>query len=384
MIDYTKVPRRLIYENREELDDFPIDNATPTVETVFYKALMRCPFVKQIPDTAQMVLDVLNNAKYITTLILIENHPELFLQKYQKIAHGSHEPQGTEQQAATMALVCNYIDFYNSYHWNPIIEEIRSLYEENELAREIFESLITPSDVPMKPYWGNEDFEPCRIDVVVKPGHDISGEDIVLGIDYLIERACGMLDDEVIPRVLSQAKAKMEKLKGKYVPPFSYPFEEMLSSEWNAKIESAISKIEKVASHYNTFQPLQDTTAVEYWRKRYENEVDRLREENAQLMKLQNAHQIVLTNNSNFARVVQAMVSARYFKRADGDETNATEVGNMLLKAFGVSNTWKSVLQKAYSRENPLKTFDELRTAAESYWANRFGLTKEIREKAKK
>lgn len=270
MIDYTKVPRRLIYEDREELDDFPIDYATPTVETVFYKALMQCPFVKQIPDTAQMVLDILNNAKYITTLIWMENHPELFLQKYQKIAHGSYEPQGTEQQAATMALVCNYIDFYNSYHWKPIIEDIRSLYEENELARETFESLIAPSNVPMKPYWGNEDFEPCRIDVVVKPGHDISGEDIVLGIDYIIERACGMLDDEIIPRVLSQAKAKMEKLREKYAAPFSYPFEEMLSSEWNAKIESSISKIEKVASHYNAFQPLQDTATVEYWKNRCE------------------------------------------------------------------------------------------------------------------
>lgn len=113
-------------------------------------------------------------------------------------------------------------------------------------------------------------------------------------------------------------------------------------------------------------------------------EIDRLREENAKLEKSQNPPQIVLTNNSNFARVVQAMVSARYFKRADGDETNATEVGGLLLKIFGVSNTWKSVLQKAYSRENPLKTFDELRDAGEKYWTNRTGLTKEIRKKGKK
>lgn len=265
MIDFTNVPRKLIYEDREELDDFPIDYATPTVESVFYKALMRCSFIKQTPDTAQMVLDILNNAKYITTLIWMENHPELFLQKYQKIAHGSHEPQGTEQQAATMALVCNYIDFYNSYHWNPIIEEIHSLYEDNELAHETFVSLITPPDVPMKPYWRNEDFEPCRIDVVVKPGRHISNEDIVLGIDYIIDRATGMLDAEVIPRVLSQAKARIEKLKGKFVLPFSYPYEEMLYNEWNAKIESAIEKIEEVASHYNAFQLQHDTATAEYW-----------------------------------------------------------------------------------------------------------------------
>lgn len=113
-------------------------------------------------------------------------------------------------------------------------------------------------------------------------------------------------------------------------------------------------------------------------------EVKRLKEENNNTLKYLGTPKIVLTNNSNFARVVQAMVSARYFKRANGDETNATEVGGMLLKLFGVSNTWKSVLQKAFSREYPLKTFDELRDAGQKYWEGRAGLTKEIREKGKK
>lgn len=269
MIDYTKVPRRLIYENREELDDFPIDEIyNPTVETVFYKALMRCPFIKQGPDTAQTVLDILNNAKYITVLIGMENHPELFLLKYLKIANGLHESQNIEKQAATMALVCNYIDYYCSRYRNPIIEELRSQYEENEVARETFERLITPSNVPLKPWWNSEDFEPCRIDVVVKSRQDINGEDIVLGIDYLIDRSCGTLDDEIIPRVLSQAKVKIERLREKYASPPSYPFEMMLFSEWNAKIESAIQKIEKVVSHYKAIQSQQDTVTIEFWKSR--------------------------------------------------------------------------------------------------------------------
>lgn len=113
-------------------------------------------------------------------------------------------------------------------------------------------------------------------------------------------------------------------------------------------------------------------------------EVERLKEENNIFQKYLGTPKIVLINNSNFARVVQAMVSARYFKRANGDETNATEVGGMLLKLFGVSNTWKSVLQKAFSRENPLKTFDELRDAGQKYWEGRAGITKEIRKKGKK
>ncbi len=113
-------------------------------------------------------------------------------------------------------------------------------------------------------------------------------------------------------------------------------------------------------------------------------EIDRLKKQNNDLQNVSGSSKIVLTNNSRFARVVQAMVSDRYFKRADGDETNATEVGNMLLKLFGVSNSWKSVLQKAFSRDNPLSTYDELRDAGEKYWTNRSGLDNDIRKKRKK
>ena len=66
-------------------------------------------------------------------------------------------------------------------------------------------------------------------------------------------------------------------------------------------------------------------------------EVERLKEENNNFQKYLGTPKIVLTNNSNFARVVQAMVSARYFKRANGDETNATEVGGMLFDSIGIN-----------------------------------------------
>jgi hypothetical protein len=75
--------------------------------------------------------------------------------------------------------------------------------------------------------------------------------------------------------------------------------------------------------------------------------------------------------NSDFTRIVQAMISDGYFRHADKSSVTATEVGEMMLKLVGVGTEWKSMLQKAFSRDNPMKTFDNLRDAAQSYWSGR-------------
>ncbi len=62
------------------------------------------------------------------------------------------------------------------------------------------------------------------------------------------------------------------------------------------------------------------------------------------------------------------MISDGYFRHADKSSVTATEVGEMMLKLVGVGTEWKSMLQKAFSRDNPMKTFDNLRDAAQSYW----------------
>ena len=198
-------------------------------------------------------------------------------------------------------------------------------------------------------------------------------------------------------KTMKEWRETMESLTEKMLPQDDNKLEmnsEVLSlklriSELEGKLREAESldkhRIEEIDKWYGSYEHAM--TEKSMWQQKYDeskDEVSNLTEKDRQdVYPLLGVPQIILTNNSNFARVVQAMVSARYFKRANGDETNATEVGGMLLKLFGVSNTWKSVLQKAYSRENPLKTFDELRDAGEKYWTNRTGLTKEIRKKGK-
>ena len=158
-----------------------------------------------------------------------------------------------------------------------------------------------------------------------------------------------------------------------------------LEKQLKAAKELDKKRIEEIDKWHGSYENAE--AEISMWMSKYEEAIEAskcMERDERNSNPLKDVPQVVLTNNSNFARVIQAMVSARYFKRANGDETNATEVGGMLLKLFGVSNTWKSVLQKAYSRENPLRTFDELRDAGEKYWTNRTGLTKEIRKKGKK
>ena len=85
---------------------------------------------------------------------------------------------------------------------------------------------------------------------------------------------------------------------------------------------------------------------------------------------------IVLADNrgSDFVRVIKSMSLCGYFVHKDGTEVTATEIGSMLTKQFGRNTEWKSLLQKAFSRDNPLKTYDELRDKAQEYWQNRANL----------
>ena len=136
------------------------------------------------------------------------------------------------------------------------------------------------------------------------------------------------------------------------------------------KIEKLFVNDEKALPYFKVFK---DAVAD----RRNELQDKPQREMVEELRQTADDKRIVLSenHNSDFTRIVQAMYSASYFCHADGSEASATEVGEMLLPLMGVGTVWKSMLQKAWSRDNPLKTFDELRDAAEKYWAKRAGIS---------
>lgn len=440
-MDYTAVFRPLIYKEREDIDDFPVDETDDikylTMETVFMGKLEARPFIKENYNAPELILMIFNNARFITTLIWSENHPQHYLHKYLKIAENKHIDGIMHYHAmpATMALVVNYLLHYMGkiYYGSKIVKAIINYFEDWDMkgrseGKKDFVNLLVDktSETDTYPKWVTDiEFERRDIREVVT---DYSIDDIEFtgyGLDYVISELFGLCtdievkdylvllknrimnfertakNDGVVPEMIEDAYTKLKKAFSaariqweeassspcQIKPEFGNqeiksPLTNVVEVELDPDIEIMQGQIDDLKDEVNQLLHKNEILKEKLDSALFEN--DRMKKEQSRITKIFGTHNIALTNNSNFARVVQAMVSARYFKRANGDDTNATEVGSMLLKLFGVSNTWKSVLQKAFSRENPLKTFDELRDAGEDYWSNRMGLTEDIRKKGKK
>lgn len=245
-------------------------------------------------------------------------------------------------------------------------------YEEKEEPKYILKFTPRPDDIHIKPAYGDW----CKLTIGYKE-HLIEELLLLWPVDKR-----GTIRKRIMDEKNEQSKSFGEFAKKHVVEIIDEPETHLHINLKGDVFDHREENDELLVQQISKLKEEVNRLAGENAELKRENE--RFKDGNVQLEYYSVPSKIVLTNNSNFARVVQAMVSARYFKRANGDETNATEVGGLLLRIFGVTNTWKSVLQKAYGRENPLKTFDDLRTAAEKYWSNRFGLTKEIREKGKK
>jgi len=138
--------------------------------------------------------------------------------------------------------------------------------------------------------------------------------------------------------------------------------------------ESSLKKIgslihdERDKAYFNVFKNVADKA-----RDLKETEIVQGADVVQQNVEASDGKRIILADKrySDFTRIVQAMIQDAYFTHADKSAVTATEVGEMMLKLLGVSTSWKSMLQKAFSRDNPMKTFDNLRDAAQSYWQKR-------------
>ncbi|MBO4500588.1 MAG: hypothetical protein J5732_10120 [Bacteroidaceae bacterium] len=222
-MDYTKVPRVLIYKNRKDLDEFPVadDFDFQSLEEVFLDHLEDRPFIKEAEDAPELILKIFNNARYITTLICMENHPQHYLRRYMNIAaeDSKNISMANHVMPATMALVWNYLNHYfTCYNSSKIVEAIYNNFntvEWKELTvggqNDFYDlHIIEPSTHPR---WTTDgDFEPREImDVINDPEvHEI---DIANGLDYIIREIFFKLDGKEIPCAINIVKDSLDFLK---------------------------------------------------------------------------------------------------------------------------------------------------------------------------
>lgn len=212
-MDYTKLPRHLIYKDRKDIDDFPISMkfGFPSMEGNYLEVLEQRPFIKESYEAPELILKIFNNARYITTLICLENHPNHYFRKYLRIA-GSEDRSITianHAVPATMALVKNYLCQYmpNLYRDSKIVEEITNNFnteswkEMTHGGQDDFYKLVI-EDSFNNPGWTTDThFEPRDIrEVIDNPLTTI--RDISENIDYImesLEKSVEIYDEEIAP-----------------------------------------------------------------------------------------------------------------------------------------------------------------------------------------
>jgi len=212
-MDYTKVPRSLIYKDRDDLDDFPISMqfGFPSMEGNFLEALEQRPFIKESYEAPELILKIFNNARYITTLICLENHPNHYFRKYLRIA-GSDDRSITianHTMPATMALVKNYLCHYmpNRYSGSKIVEDITNNFnteawkEMTHGGQDDFYKLVIEDRFNHPGWIVDKHFEPRDIrDAVGDPF--ITVHDISENIDFILEsleKGVEIFDEEIAP-----------------------------------------------------------------------------------------------------------------------------------------------------------------------------------------
>lgn len=134
-MDYTDIPRSLIYKDRTDLKDFGVQNEGTMNNYLFTQmrrlTLLRCGNAKEI------ALQCFNNAYYICTLIQLDEFPDLSMDKYEKRLLEVEIPFLGDVYQASMALVCVLLAAYDDQYKqknNPLIESIHHWTSSNKWA----------------------------------------------------------------------------------------------------------------------------------------------------------------------------------------------------------------------------------------------------------
>ncbi len=212
-MDYTKIPRHIIYKDRKDLDDFPVNSKFDYqfMEEAFLKLLESRPFIKESYEAPEIILNIFNNARYITTLICLENHPNHYFRKYLRIAGSDDRSISIANHAmpATMALVKNYLCHYmpNLYSDSKIVEDITENFnhvawkEHSHGGYDDFDKLVIANNYIPSGWLSDPNFKPRDMREIIDDPL-VTVRDISENIDYImdsLEKSVEIFDEEIAP-----------------------------------------------------------------------------------------------------------------------------------------------------------------------------------------
>ena len=418
-MDYTTIYRPLVYKDREDIDEFPVDETDNTdfltMESVFMEKLEARRFIKDSFNASELILMIFNNARYITTLIYSENHPQHYLHKYLKIAENDSRDiiMCNHAMPATMALVVNYLLHYlgESFFGSKIVKAIIENFNDwdtkgaSEGKQDFYDLLIDrTSETDKYPRWAKDDGDFPRRDIKeVLNDTDIDPYEIIGDLDYIIQETFGMYSGEPeCPLIMKAIKALMEnferteqihettremldiayqKLKKAY-PHAGLKWEEDVSTPLQSGFD--VGGLDVSLQSSRMLNPLFDSEREELLGQidDLKEEVNQLAREKATLEKSNRELQdkvnhcksnIVIADDRKIdvIKVLHAMCKAGLFKMKDGSKFTIKAVmeffGEILNDNFSEYSSNLST-SKSTAKENTfLEIFDKLRDEAKKY-----------------
>ena len=106
-MDYTKLPRQLIYRDRRSIEDFGV-YGDHKINKIIAKALRSFPFISG-RNAEKNALTCMNNAYYICTMALLEKDPAWRISDYETISKNVDNNSKDEMGLVTLSLVYLYL-----------------------------------------------------------------------------------------------------------------------------------------------------------------------------------------------------------------------------------------------------------------------------------
>ncbi len=109
-MNFTTLPRQLVYTNRQSLDDFDIDS-DESVDAVFFERLSTLSGLNDsFVGIEKTYLNIFNDAYYICTLLMMERRPQLCYYDFLRIANQGFEFMGIPNlRTVTVLSMVSYL-----------------------------------------------------------------------------------------------------------------------------------------------------------------------------------------------------------------------------------------------------------------------------------
>lgn len=271
-MDYTKIPRELIYKDRTNLKDYGVQVYGTMNNYLFTQmrklTLLRCGNAKEI------ALQCFNNAYYICTLIQLDEFPDLSMDKYERNLLEVLIPFPEDVYQASMALVCVLLAAYDDKYKqkdNPLIDSIHHWTSSNKwtgsLCHNSFEDILkacsTDSFTLPKSV-----FAPRNIDELIE---NCSESDLQVYAEYICERLA-LLNDPTqrmhgAVMAITRIKDFQRDLckKSEYNPKkdcFKYPGNEYSISDfnWEISVRNKYQQSKEAIDYYTEHYPTNEET----------------------------------------------------------------------------------------------------------------------------